>query len=120
MKETRTKGLAVCRACVAQASWMIAYTLVFLLVSVLAVAVAGSSFLGTTSGSLLFTYVFAFCQSELAFGVLVSSFFSKAKVRVLRRSALPALSSARQRFSVTLWREVCPVGWFFSKPAASD
>ncbi|KAJ9523222.1 hypothetical protein QJQ45_024010, partial [Haematococcus lacustris] len=66
---------------VLQASWVATYFVVFVVISLLMVLVTGTTFLSTTSWSLLAAYFLVFSLSELAFGVMVSSFFSRAKVR---------------------------------------
>lgn len=49
-------------------------------VSPAAVLVAGSSFLTHASKTLLLLYLMLFCASEIAFGLLLSTLFSRAKV----------------------------------------
>ncbi|GFH24766.1 uncharacterized protein HaLaN_22620, partial [Haematococcus lacustris] len=68
---------------VLQASWVATYFVVFVVISLLMVLVTGTTFLSTTSWSLLAAYFLVFSLSELAFGVMVSSFFSRAKVSAI-------------------------------------
>ncbi len=62
------------------AAWATTYLAVFLAVSGLSVAVAASTFLPHASPSLLLAYYACFAAAEVAFGVMLSTLFTRAKV----------------------------------------
>ena len=61
-------------------SWALTYGLVFGAVSLLSVAVAGSTFLSASSKSLLLLFFGLFGAAEVALALLLSAFFGKAKL----------------------------------------
>ncbi len=61
------------------ASWAATYLALLLAAAAVCVAVCTSSFLATTSPTLLFAFFAAFAVSEVAFGALVAALFGSAK-----------------------------------------
>eukprot|EP00976_Prorocentrum_cordatum_P084415 1185647-Prorocentrum_minimum.AAC.7 len=66
-----------------RASWGLTYALVFTVVAAEIVAVVHTSFFPCSSVSLLFTFYWIFMLSQISFGFLVASFFTRAKLAAI-------------------------------------
>ena len=62
-------------------TWILAYGIIFTAVAAVITTVCCLTFLSLANPSLLFTLLCLFTASELAFGLLLTVFFSNAKVR---------------------------------------
>ncbi|KAK9857576.1 hypothetical protein WJX84_000857, partial [Apatococcus fuscideae] len=82
-KETRareTMFIMGLRPWVLACSWVLAYGMIFTAVAAVITTVCCLTFLSLADPSLLFTLLWLFTASELAFGLLLTVFFSNAKV----------------------------------------
>ena len=72
---------ALARGCLCGcAAWMITYAIMLLIISLAVTVVCCASFLRASDPSLLLILLLFFAASELAFGLLVASVFSNAKI----------------------------------------
>ena len=62
-------------------TWVLAYGIIFTAVAAVITTVCCLTFLSLANPSLLFTLLWLFTASELAFGLLLTVFFSNAKVQ---------------------------------------
>eukprot|EP00467_Chlorarachnion_reptans_P011068 CAMPEP_0114538360 /NCGR_PEP_ID=MMETSP0109-20121206/30099_1 /TAXON_ID=29199 /ORGANISM="Chlorarachnion reptans, Strain CCCM449" /LENGTH=2283 /DNA_ID=CAMNT_0001722369 /DNA_START=209 /DNA_END=7060 /DNA_ORIENTATION=- len=94
-------------------SWLITYAVVYMTIAVLVTIILYSSFMSHVEFFLLFCFIGLYCLTQLAFGVLVSAMFSRAKIASIVgpllnfASMLPRYAffyaSASEQVSTKLW-----------------
>ena len=63
--------------------WVFSYWIEFFIIAALTTVICCASFFHSTSPSLLFTVLLLFTTSELAFGMMIASFFESAKISAI-------------------------------------
>ncbi len=82
-------------------SWVLAYGIIFTAVAAVITTVCCLTFLSLADPSLLFTLLWLFTASELAFGLLLTVFFSNSKVSMLSRHGIMAYICMDGSFSLS-------------------